>query len=504
MQRFNLRYKLLVITVITFFVWAIAADLPFTFKAGDVISAEQMNENFTVLNTSKQERVAGECLQGSAIRAIDAAGQVICETDDVGSGSGGGYSAGPGLSLTGTVFSVDTSQTQRRVTGTCATGSAIRAIGADGTVECETDDVGSGGGGSAGVSSLNSKTGAVTLQAGTNITIDDSAAGQIRISASAGGSYSADETTLSLSGTTFSVKDSGIASAKLANGAVTAGKLAFPLAITGSSSGVAFSVTNSSANGIYGESSSGIGVWGASATRGVMGTQGDTSCAGTYGVGGCSETASGVYGFSRSATGVFGKSTNSNGVFGESASATGAGVYGSNSSGAGVYGQSTSSTGVYGTTGQGNGVWGISNSGSGVFGQSTTGYSGYFQGGGGTGYCRFNGGAGWSCTSDKHAKENFQAVDAVEILEAVATLPITKWTMKGDEDKTPHLGPVAQDFYAAFDLGEDDITINTADAQGVSLAAIQGLYKIVQEQSLRMQEQDERIAELEGQLAGFR
>jgi hypothetical protein len=53
--------------------------------------------------------------------------------------------------------------------------------------------------------------------------------------------------------------------------------------------------------------------------------------------------------------------------------------------------------------------------------------------------------------------------------------------MKGDKKKRPHIGPTAQDFYAAFKLGDSNKTINTADAQGVALAAIQGLYEENQE-----------------------
>jgi hypothetical protein len=57
------------------------------------------------------------------------------------------YSAGLGLELSDTQFSVDTGTIQQRVADTCPAGSSIRVIHADGTVECETDDVGSGGGG---------------------------------------------------------------------------------------------------------------------------------------------------------------------------------------------------------------------------------------------------------------------------------------------------------------------------------------------------------------------
>ncbi len=42
---------------------------------------------------------------------------------------------------------------------------------------------------------------------------------------------------------------------------------------------------------------------------------------------------------------------------------------------------------------------------------------------------------------------------------------------------------MAQDFYAAFGLGEDERYIGTLDADGVALAAIQDLYAINQEQT---------------------
>jgi len=38
-----------------------------------------------------------------------------------------------------------------------------------------------------------------------------------------------------------------------------------------------------------------------------------------------------------------------------------------------------------------------------------------------------------------------------------------------------HIGPVAQDFHAAFGLGEDERSIHTGDAHRAVLVAIQGL-----------------------------
>ncbi len=95
-----------------------------------------------------QRRVTGTCGSNSAINAITSTGTVTCQT--VYTGDITGVTAGTGLTgggTTGTVtVSADTAYLQRRVTGTCAAGSSIRAISVTGSVTCETDDVGSGGG----------------------------------------------------------------------------------------------------------------------------------------------------------------------------------------------------------------------------------------------------------------------------------------------------------------------------------------------------------------------
>ena len=55
------------------------------------------------------------------------------------------------------------------------------------------------------------------------------------------------------------------------------------------------------------------------------------------------------------------------------------------------------------------------------------------------------------------------------------------------------MGPMAQDFRAAFGLGETEKGISTIDADGVALAAIQGLNAKVDE---RVAEQQREIADL--------
>jgi hypothetical protein len=80
----------------------------------------------------------------------------------------------------------------------------------------------------------------------------------------------------------------------------------------------------------------------------------------------------------------------------------------------------------------------------------------------------------FNAVSDRAAKTAFAPVDVGRILAAVLQLPITSWSYR-NEPTARHLGPVAQDFYQAFGLGDSDRTISTVDANGVALAAIQGL-----------------------------
>lgn len=93
-------------------------------------------------------------------------------------------------------------------------------------------------------------------------------------------------------------------------------------------------------------------------------------------------------------------------------------------------------------------------------------------------------GLAFNSTSDRAAKENFSPVDPAEVLDKVAALPMSRWTYK-TAPGVEHIGPVAQDFHAAFGLnGKDDKHIATVDADGVALAAIQGLNKKLEETRL--------------------
>jgi hypothetical protein len=83
---------------------------------------------------------------------------------------------------------------------------------------------------------------------------------------------------------------------------------------------------------------------------------------------------------------------------------------------------------------------------------------------------------GAQLTSDCDAKENFSAVNAREVLAKVASLPVTQWNYRRDSKGVQHIGPMAQDFQAAFGLdSRDDKHISAEDESGVALVAIQGL-----------------------------
>ena len=77
-----------------------------------------------------------------------------------------------------------------------------------------------------------------------------------------------------------------------------------------------------------------------------------------------------------------------------------------------------------------------------------------------------------------------QPVDGEAVLRKLAAIPVEKWNYKWEADtNTPHLGPMAQDFKAAFYPGRDDKSITTLEFDGVELAAIQGLNEKVEVRS---------------------
>jgi trimeric autotransporter adhesin len=115
-----------------------------------------------------------------------------------------------------------------------------------------------------------------------------------------------------------------------------------------------------------------------------------------------------------------------------------------------------------------------------------------------------SGGNAWAPLSDRNLKENFQPVDCRAFLEKVAALPLTTWNLKSQPTEIRHIGVMAQDFQAAFAVGEDDRHISTSDADGVALAAIQGLNQKMDSENAKLRgelkQKETEIAELKQRL----
>ncbi len=86
------------------------------------------------------------------------------------------------------------------------------------------------------------------------------------------------------------------------------------------------------------------------------------------------------------------------------------------------------------------------------------------------------GGGSWSSISDRTRKANFADVDGEDLLARLRTVPVTTWNYKTQDATIRHMGPMAQDFHAAFGLsGTDSLLINTVDIDGVVLAGVKAL-----------------------------
>ncbi len=95
--------------------------------------------------------------------------------------------------------------------------------------------------------------------------------------------------------------------------------------------------------------------------------------------------------------------------------------------------------------------------------------------------------------SDVQAKRDIEPLDGATVLNQVAALPVSAWSYKDDETGARHVGPMAQDFHAAFGLGEDDTTISPRDLAGVALAAVKELEEVGREKDQRIEALEEEL-----------
>jgi Chaperone of endosialidase len=334
---------------------------------------------------------------------------------------------------------LDSTALQRRVSGSCAAGSAIRVVNADGTVSCETSG-GTGGGGW-------SLTGNAGTTAGTNfIGTSDSVPLELKVNG---------QRALRI--------EPNATSPNLIGGYAGNGQL--PASSGETIGGGGQSGAENNVSGPFGTVGGGQANM-ASANATVAGGRGNTATGGSSTVGGgWANTASGGY------SAVPGGTHNTAGgvgsfAAGQNAKATqdGSFVWGDNNLSFGI----TSPAANTFTVRASGGIWLGTNS-------SPVITAGHFIDTSTNAYLSSSG--IWTDNSDRARKHDFRPLDRRSVLEKVARMPITNWSYKAEKPSVRHIGPMAQDFYRAFGLGLDDRHITTIDEGGVALAAIQGLYR---------------------------
>jgi hypothetical protein len=326
--------KVLITAMLVFLgISAVVANgfVPFSFKAGDPIKADEVNANFTALAEGKQNTIT---------------------------------------------------------TTPCGDGQFVTGVAADGNISCGLDQIGSAGG--SGVSSLNGKTGSLAIEGGEGVTVETSDDGKVTISA--GVSESVEGGLEALATLTFPFSKT-INNATPAFAITNNGGIALSGSSPNGAGVYAFSGNNGNGVSAYSEKNYGVlaftntgiaGIYGESKTNGATGVRGVNSVGpGSSGVWGESAAGRGVRGNSTTGSGVEGSSDSGYGVKG-TVTASGTGVYGENTStttaGAGVQGRANyvNSVGVNGLSNQGTGVQGTSNSGIAVRGKTTSGTAGVY------------------------------------------------------------------------------------------------------------------------------
>ena len=176
----------------------------------------------TSLANIANKQISVQVRGGGAHVAIDVVGYFRAPAGGfVSSVTAGTGLTGGTITSSGTI-AVDTTVVQSRVTGTCAAGSSIRTINADGTVVCETDDGGAGGGGT--VTSVGTGTGLTggPITASGTVSIAAGGVGATQLASNAVTTVKITDSNV----TTAKIADASVTAAKLADGAVTSDKLA--------------------------------------------------------------------------------------------------------------------------------------------------------------------------------------------------------------------------------------------------------------------------------------
>jgi hypothetical protein len=115
------------------------------------------------------------------------------------------------------------------------------------------------------------------------------------------------------------------------------------------------------------------------------------------------------------------------------------------------------------------------------------------------------GGSSWNVVSNRALKENFRPLDSSQLLARLGKIDISTWNYRAQSPAIRHIGPMADDFNGLVEGlgGEGAGYINSLDADGVALAAIQGLYQLSQEQKAENATLRKEVSELKAENAAM-
>jgi hypothetical protein len=494
--------------------------------------------------TQVQRRVTGTCPAGQYVRIVAQDGSVTCGTDATSGGTvtsiatGAGLAGGP-ITATGTISvaaggigttEINAAEVQRRVTGSCAAGNYVRQVNQDGTVVCEADATGPAAwrlDGNAGTNPAANFIGTTDLQP---FVVRTANARSLRIEPSSitFGSPALPITTNTIGGSHANEVTAGVRGATIGGGGVPIGNgdpdLLFegPNRVTdaygtvgggyrnraGDAAGtttdrISATVGGGSLNSASGGEST-VGGGTVNTASGVQSTVGGGSLNSASGFastvsGGTDNCAGGVKSWAGGQRAKVRPGTGS-GAAGDGCAGVASTATVDGDGGTFVWADSQSADFV--STGsnqflvraQGGIFFGTNSTVSIPAGRFINTSTGAHLTTGGT----------WTNASSRTFKSDFAAVDPADVLRRVLRLGITTWAYR-DSTEGRHIGPIAEEFHALFGLGGDDRSISTVDADGVALAAIQGLNaKLEAENAALRAESAELRAELDRRDAAYR
>jgi trimeric autotransporter adhesin len=113
-------------------------------------------------------------------------------------------------------------------------------------------------------------------------------------------------------------------------------------------------------------------------------------------------------------------------------------------------------------------------------------------------------GGTWTNSSSRALKTNFAPVNSRDVLHRVLRLPLQTWNYKAEDGKVRHIGAVSQDFHRLFGYGDSVESIATVDADGVALAAIQGLHEELKDRDAKLEQLQQQLKQQQAAIDGLR